>query len=89
MAGEMTVFKMSASVLTASSLVGNPKMTTPRCRRAANDGRSRRIRRLNVELVMSPGASLHLFIGSFWSINVKRMERLHQFIASFISDLAR
>ena len=38
---------------------------------------------------MSPGASLPPSTGSFRSINIKRIERWYEFIASSILDLAR
>ena len=72
-AREVTVSEMSASALAASSLVGNIPMTSPICRRAANDGRSGKTRRLNVEFGMSTTVSLPPSTGSFRSINVERM----------------
>ena len=86
---EITASKMSAGILAASSPVVNAPMTSPRRRRAANDGRNRRTRRINVELRMSLAASLPPYTGSFWSISIERVERVYDFIASSISDLTR
>ena len=74
-AGEVTMSEMSASALAAFSSVGNPQMNSPRNRRAANDGKSGRIRRYNAKFGIRPGASLHPSIDSFCSIHVKITER--------------
>ena len=89
MAGESIVSEMSASASATSSSVGNPQMHSPRCQRAANDGRSGRKMRHIVVFGMSSGASLPPSTGSFHSINVEIMDRAYEFIASSISDLAR
>jgi len=73
-AGEVTLYEMSASNSAASSSVGNPQMTTPRRRRAINYGRSGRTSRLNVEFGTSPGTSIPPSTCSFRSINVERMK---------------
>ena len=81
--------KMSASALVASSTVVNVTMTPLGRQRAANDSRSGRTRRFNVDFGMSPGDSLRPSTGSFRIINVERMERGYSFIASLITDLTR
>ena len=80
---------MIASALAASSLVGNVHITSPRRQKVDSDGRSGRTRRLNGEFEMIPVDSLPPSTGSFRNINVERMERGYECIASSTSDLAR
>ena len=64
-------------------------MTSPGRRRADNYGKSGRIKRLNVEFGMILVALLPPSTGSFWSINVKVMEKIYDCIASSTSYLVR
>ena len=87
MAVEVIVSEMSVSGATNSSTsVGNHSPHRPT---APNDGRSSRRRAYNVDFGVSPTASLPPSTGSLRSVDVDRMERRFNGIASSIGDLVR